>query len=63
MFFKYTIMLNEHFGLLQTIIEALNYITTGDMPPNSKGAAFVFDPKVISIMQCLGLKENMLYLA
>ena len=21
-------------------------MTTGDMPPNSKGAAFVFDPKV-----------------
>ncbi len=34
---------------LQTIIEALNYITTGDMPPNSKGAAFVFDPKVIEL--------------
>lgn len=31
---------------LQTIIECLKYITTGDMPPNSKGGAFVHDPKV-----------------
>lgn len=29
-----------------TIIECLKYSTTGDMPPNSKGGAFVFDPKM-----------------
>ncbi|XP_076445993.1 DNA repair protein RAD50-like [Babylonia areolata] len=29
-----------------TIIECLKYITTGDQPPNSKGGAFVHDPKV-----------------
>ncbi|KXS19217.1 DNA repair protein Rad50, partial [Gonapodya prolifera JEL478] len=29
-----------------TIIECLKYATTGDMPPNSKGGAFVHDPKV-----------------
>ena len=31
---------------LQTIIECLKYITTGDMPPNSKGGAFVHDPNI-----------------
>ncbi|KAK7096680.1 DNA repair protein RAD50-like [Littorina saxatilis] len=29
-----------------TLIECLKYITTGDFPPNAKGAAFVHDPKV-----------------
>lgn len=29
-----------------TIIECLKYTTTGDLPPNSKGGAFVFDPKL-----------------
>lgn len=32
----------------QTIIECLKYATTGDMPPNTKGGAFVHDPKVSS---------------
>ena len=31
---------------LQTIIECLKYVTTGDMPPNSKGGAFVHDPNI-----------------
>lgn len=30
----------------QTIIECLKYATTGDMPPNTKGGAFVHDPSV-----------------
>ena len=30
----------------QTIIECLKYATTGDQPPNTKGGAFVHDPKV-----------------
>ena len=30
----------------QTIIECLKYMTTGELPPNSKGGAFVMDPKV-----------------
>lgn len=30
----------------QTIIECLKYATTGDLPPNTKGGAFVHDPKV-----------------
>ena len=29
-----------------TIIECLKYATTGDMPPNTKGGAFVHDPNV-----------------
>lgn len=29
-----------------TIIEALKFVTTGDLPPNSKGGAFVNDPAV-----------------
>lgn len=30
--------------LSQTIIECLKYATTGDLPPNTKGGAFVHDP-------------------
>ena len=29
-----------------TIIECLKFATTGDMPPNSRGGAFVYDPKL-----------------
>lgn len=29
-----------------TIIECLKYVTTGDLPPNSKGGAFVNDPSI-----------------
>lgn len=29
-----------------TIIESLRYATTGDLPPNSKGGAFIHDPKI-----------------
>ena len=29
-----------------TIIECLKYATTGDLPPNAKGGAFVHDPKL-----------------
>ncbi|KAK7743496.1 DNA repair protein rad50 [Cytospora paraplurivora] len=28
-----------------TLIECLKYATTGELPPNSKGGAFVYDPK------------------
>lgn len=31
-----------------TIIECLKYATTGDLPPNSKGGAFVNDPSIAS---------------
>lgn len=32
--------------VLQSVIECLNYMATGDMPPGSKGNLFVHDPKV-----------------
>ncbi|CEP14075.1 hypothetical protein [Parasitella parasitica] len=32
-----------------TIIESLRYACTGDLPPNSKGGAFVNDPKIAGI--------------
>lgn len=38
---------------MQTIIECLKYATTGDLPPNSKGGAFIHDPKVLSILSVL----------
>lgn len=31
---------------MQTIIECLKYATTGELPPNTKGGAFVHDPKM-----------------
>ncbi len=31
-----------------TIIECLKYATTGDLPPNTKGGAFVHDPQMAS---------------
>ena len=37
---------------LQTIIECLRYATTGELPPNSKGGAFVHDPKVMQTKWC-----------
>ncbi len=30
-----------------TVIECLKYITTGDMPANTKSGAFVMDPKIV----------------
>ncbi|KAJ2449121.1 DNA repair protein rad50 [Coemansia sp. RSA 2336] len=30
-----------------TIIESLKYVTTGELPPNSKGGAFIHDPKLL----------------
>ncbi|BFZ57441.1 DNA repair protein rad50 [Savitreella phatthalungensis] len=32
-----------------TIIECLKYVTTGQLPPNSKGGAFVHDPKMSGV--------------
>ena len=37
-----------------TIIECLKYATTGDLPPNSKGGAFVFDPKLLDEVETKG---------
>ena len=33
-------------SIIQTVIECLNYMATGDMPPGSKQHLFVHDPKV-----------------
>ena len=37
-----------------TIIECLKYSTTGDLPPNTKGASFLFDPKLIDEVETKG---------
>lgn len=37
-----------------TIIECLRYATTGDLPPNSKGGAFIHDPKICGENEVLG---------
>ncbi|UCK57357.1 hypothetical protein AFCA_000286 [Aspergillus flavus] len=39
-------MCESHHFLYWTIIECLKYATTGDLPPNSKGGAFIHDPKL-----------------
>ncbi len=43
-----TIIVGHNGAGKTTIIECLKYATTGEMPPNSKGGAFVHDPKVMS---------------
>lgn len=42
-----TLIVGQNGAGKTTIIEALKYATTGDLPPNSKGGAFIHDPKVI----------------
>jgi DNA repair protein RAD50 len=37
-----------------TIIECLKYATTSDMPPNTKGVSFLFDPKLIDQIETRG---------
>ena len=41
-----TIIVGHNGAGKTTIIECLKYATTGDLPPNSKGGAFVNDPKL-----------------
>ncbi|PJF17348.1 Rad50 meiotic double strand DNA break [Paramicrosporidium saccamoebae] len=41
-----TIIVGQNGAGKTTIIECLKYATTGDLPPNAKGGAFVHDPKV-----------------
>ncbi|KAH6657791.1 DNA repaire protein UVS6 [Truncatella angustata] len=38
---------------LTTIIECLKYATTGEQPPNSKGGAFIHDPKLVGEREVL----------
>lgn len=43
---KCTLFTHIPFFKIQTIIECLRYATAGELPPGSKGGAFVHDPKV-----------------
>ncbi|ELQ74728.1 DNA repair protein RAD50, ABC-type ATPase/SMC superfamily [Trachipleistophora hominis] len=43
-FFPMTLILGENGTGKTTIIEALRYAITGDLPPMSRGGAFVYDP-------------------
>ncbi|KAL9116130.1 MAG: hypothetical protein Q9227_000499 [Pyrenula ochraceoflavens] len=36
-----------------TIIECLKYATTGELPPNSKGGAFLHDPKIKDVREVM----------
>lgn len=40
------VMRDVQLTLQQTIIECLKYATTGEQPPNSRGGAFIHDPKM-----------------
>ncbi|CAK9303748.1 unnamed protein product [Gordionus sp. m RMFG-2023] len=55
-FFKpLTLILGPNGTGKTTIIECLNYLTTGEMPPgNGKGSAFVHDPKVAHEIEVKG---------
>lgn len=37
-----------------TIIESLKYISTGSLPPNSRGGAFIYDPRVARLAEVQG---------
>ncbi|KAL0266077.1 UNVERIFIED_CONTAM: hypothetical protein PYX00_011794 [Menopon gallinae] len=41
-----TIIVGQNGSGKTTIIEALKYAATGNMPPNTKGGAFIYDPKL-----------------
>ncbi|KAI9100627.1 AAA domain-containing protein [Phlyctochytrium arcticum] len=41
-----TIIVGHNGAGKTTIIECLKYATTGDLPPNSKNGAFIYDPKL-----------------
>ncbi|CAD6904313.1 unnamed protein product [Tilletia controversa] len=43
-----TVIVGQNGSGKTTIIECLNYITTGNMPPNTKGGAFIHDPKLVN---------------
>ena len=40
-----------------TIIESLKYLTTGEMPPNSKGGAFIHDPNLCGEKEVLAVAK------
>ncbi|KAI5305042.1 ssDNA endodeoxyribonuclease, partial [Ascosphaera pollenicola] len=41
-----TLIVGQNGSGKTTIIETLKYATTGELPPNSKGGAFIHDPKI-----------------
>ncbi|KAF2858079.1 P-loop containing nucleoside triphosphate hydrolase protein [Piedraia hortae CBS 480.64] len=41
-----TIQFHRPLTLITTIIECLKYVTTGELPPNSRSGAFIHDPKI-----------------
>ncbi|CAL1536604.1 unnamed protein product [Lymnaea stagnalis] len=60
-FFKpLTLILGPNGTGKTTIIECLKYAATGDMPPGSKGAAFVHDPKLAKEREIKGQIKMMI---
>jgi DNA repair protein RAD50 len=45
-FFPVTVIVGANGSGKTTIIECLKYATTGDQPPNTRGGAFIHDPKM-----------------
>ncbi|KAE8170873.1 AAA domain-domain-containing protein [Yarrowia lipolytica] len=49
-----TLIVGQNGSGKTTIIECLRYATTGDLPPHSKGGAFIHDPKICGEKEVLG---------
>lgn len=45
-YFPLTLIVGPNGTGKTTIIEALRYATTGNLPPNSRGGAFIYDPNI-----------------
>ena len=55
-FFKpLTLIVGSNGSGKTTIIESLKYLTTGDLPPNSRGGAFIHDPKLCGEKEVLAV--------
>lgn len=52
-FYPLTLICGQNGVGKTTIIESLRYVTTGDLPPNAKGGAFVHDPRMSSEREVL----------